>query len=141
MELLLAAYFFDAVDGVVAFGDHFHFELCSFDAVTVAEHVAEGAVAAELGVTGYEEVAKVGEAFELTETGVGVEVAIADDGRDGLHEVGHFLEGVGDEDGDDVVAVAQAAAEAGGNGVDVFEYGGAFDAGHVGGVGRLDVLA
>ena len=95
---------------VVALSYHFHLYLCILDAVASADHGAKYAVAREIGVAGHEQVAQV--------DGV---VDDAFDRVDGAEETVHLLHGIGDQDALEVVAIFQTVADAGCDGVDVFQ--------------------
>ena len=111
----------DALHGVVAFRHHAHLELRHPHRKPVADHVSEHPVAA---------VARVGRHQQVTEIDGVVEAVVA--GENLVHEVLHLLHAVGDVGGDEVVAVAEAAVDAGTEGVDVLHDDGQF--------GTLDVL-
>ena len=84
--------------------------MCILDAVASADHRAKNAVAREIGVAGHEQVAQV--------DGI---VDDAFDRVDGAEETVHLLHGIGDQDALEVVAIFQTVADAGCDGVDVFQ--------------------
>lgn len=59
IHVIVSVYLLDALGAVVALGYHFHFYLRTFYRITFAYHGAEGAVAAEVGVTRHQQVAQV----------------------------------------------------------------------------------
>ena len=103
--------------GIIAFCHHVHFQLCGNNTVAFAYHGAKGAVAAELGVGGDHEVAKVGAV-----------VNVAGDGVDDINKAFHFANGVGNKDGLEIIAITEAVANAGAKGVYIFKHGAIFGA-------------
>ena len=95
----------------VAFGNHLHLYLCALHGVALAYHGSEGAVAAEVGISRYEQVAQIYRVVDITLHRV-----------NGSEEAVHLLHGIRHEDGLEVVAVFQSAADACGNGIYVFQY-------------------
>ena len=91
----------DALHGIVTFGDLAHLELGDAHGESVANHVAEHAVAAIAGVGGDEQVTEIDRVVEA-----------AGAGKDSTDEVLHLLHTVGDVGRDEVVAVAEAAVSA-----------------------------
>ena len=79
-------------------------------------------VAAEAGVGGHQQVAQVYRVADVAPLA----------GRYGPQEAVHLVERVGDEHGLEVVAALHAVADAGGDGVDVFQHGRVFDTSDVG---------
>ena len=118
----------DAVGAVVSFGYHLHLQLGGFDGVTHAYHLPELAVTAELGVGGNQYVAQVA---------AGIDVAM--NRAEGFREELDLLQGVADQHGLEVIAVAQRLTYTSGNGVDVFHHGGVFESDDVNGVARAYV--
>lgn len=82
----------DALSSIVALSYHVHLHLCGTYAVALTDHIPEGAVTAEAGVSGDEEVAEI--------DGLG---DISANEMDGTHEVAHLSNSVGDEDRLEVV--------------------------------------
>lgn len=117
-----------ALGAEIAFGNHLHFGLSTFDGVATPDHGAEGMVARESGVGGNQEITEV--------SGVG---DIAGYRMDGINKAAHLLDGVGKENGLEIVAILEAVANTGHDGVDVLEDGGVLNADDVGGEGILQV--
>ena len=119
----------DTLGAVVALGHHVHLHLSGAHAVALADHVAEGTIAA---------VARVGRHEEVTEVD-----GLGDVTREEVHridEVAHLGDRVGDEDGLEVVPEVHPMADPRGYGVDVLEHCGVLDADDVAADGAVDVL-
>ena len=112
----VSVHLLDTLRAVVAFRNHFHFNLCALYRVTLANHGAEHAVTAEVGVGRYEQVAQIGRVVDGTLHRM-----------NGVQEAVHFLDGVRDEHRLEVVAILQTVADTCCDGIDVLQYRGIFD--------------
>ena len=130
VDVAVAVDFLHALGAEIALGNHLHLNLGALDAVALANHGSEGTVAREVGVARDEQVTHV--------DGVG---NVALHGVDNLQETGHFLHGIGHEDGLEIVAELQSVADARSDGVDVFQHRRILDADNVGGRLGFDVVA
>ena len=107
----------DALGAVVTFRNHFHFYLRTLHGVAFANHGAEHAVTAEVGVGGHEQVAQISRVVDgAFHRMYGVEQSV------------HFLDGVRDEYRLEVVAILQTVADAGSDGIDILQNRSIFDA-------------
>ena len=121
VDVAVAVDFLHTLSAEIALGNHLHLDLGALDAVALAYHGAEGAVAREIGVARDEEVAHIDAVGNVALDGI-------DDGQ----ESRHLLHGIGHEDCLEVVAELQTIADAGGNGIDILQHGAVFDANDVG---------
>ena len=131
VDAVVAVDFLHTFGAVVAFGNHFHLELCGLDGVALSNHRTEHAVAAEVGIHRDEQVAQID---AVADVAVGV-------GLDGVQESLHLLQGIGDEDCLKVVTEFEAVADTCCDGIDVLQHRTEFDAFDVGTYRGLDGLA
>ena len=115
---------------IESFGNHFHFDLRRLDRVAPSDHGSKDAVAREIGIAGHKEVAEIYRVVNVSLNGV-----------DRIEEAAHLLHGVAHKHTLEVVAVFQAVADSGSDGINVFQDRSIFDANHVGVCLRLDVAA
>ena len=92
-------------------GYHLHLYLRTFHAIALAYHGSEGAVAGEVAVTRYEQVAQI---YRIVHTTV--------DRVDGSEEAMHLLYGVRHEYRLEVVTILQTTTDTCCNGIHVFQY-------------------
>ena len=91
--------------------NHFHFYLCALYRVSLANHGTEHAVTAEVGITCYEQVSQISRVVDGTLYWMhGVEQAV------------HFQNGVRYEYRLEIVAILQAVADTGCDGINVLQY-------------------
>ena len=114
-HLIAFVAFVHAFDTEIPFRHHIHLHLCGTHAVTSSDHLSEDAVAGEIAVARHEEVAQIGTADDTAVCGIQCREAFL-----------HFLHGVGDEDTEEIVAIAQSQANAGSDGIDILQDGGVF---------------
>ena len=119
--------FLDALGSVITFGYHFHFYLGAFYGISFTYHRTERTVTAEVGVSRHQHVTQINGIADVSVQWMY-----------GLQETVHLLYGIGHEYRLEIIAVFQSAANAGGNGIYVFEYGAVFDTCHVVTYGSLD---
>ena len=115
---------------IIALGNHFHLDLRTFHRIAATNHFAKGAVAAEFAVGCHEQIAQIG--------------AVVDAPRRGIHrfeKTFHFLYGVGEKHRLEVVAIFQPVANAGSDGINIFQHGGIFNADDVGGAFCLNEIS
>ena len=92
---------FHALRTKIAFGNHFHFNLCAFHAIPLANHCAKGAVSREVRVTRNQQVTKID--------------AVVDIAFEWMYcrkKTRHLLNGIGHEHRLEVIAIFQATANA-----------------------------
>ena len=130
VDVAVAVDFLHALGAEITLGNHLHLNLGTLDAVALANHGSEGAVAREVGIARDEQVTHV--------YGIG---NVALHGADNLQETGHLLHGIGHEDGLEIVAELQSVADARSDGIDVFQHRRILDADDVGRRLGLDVVA
>src|SRR5574344_747873 len=111
---------FEAFGSVISLCNHFHFDLCTFYAISFPDHGSENTVATEIGIAGDEEVSKI--------NGI---VNVSLNGENGCEETFHFLYGIGSQNGLEIVSIFQSVANAGSNGINVFQNGSIFNADNV----------
>lgn len=90
---------------------HLHLYLRTLDAISLAYHRSECAVARELGISRHEQVAEVNRVVDAALNGI-----------DGREEARHLLYGVRDKHRLEVVTIVESAANAGRYGIDILEH-------------------
>ena len=118
----------DAFARVVTFGYHVHLHLRRLYRVAFADHQSEPAVAAELGVGSYQQVAQVGRCESVSLGRVGL-----------FHKTRHLHGTVGDQYREEIVAVTEADADTYRDGIDVFQNRSIFRTVNIGRMADVDV--
>ena len=113
-ELLIGE--MDGLGAIVALCDHLHFGLRGLDAISHANHLSELSVAREVGVGGNEHISEVSAIGD-----------IALDRRFGLSKTHDLVHGIGEQDGLEIVAIAQTAAHARRDSVDILHDAGVLE--------------
>ena len=126
----VAVDFLHALRTEISLGNHFHLYLRRLHRIALSDHRAKGAVAREVRVAGHQQVADIHAVVDA-----------ALDGMDGCQEARHLLHGIRHEHRLEVVAILQARADAGGDGVDVLQHTRVLNADDVEAGLCLDILA
>ena len=100
VDVHVAVDFLHALRAEISFGNHLHLYLRTFHAIALAYHSSEGAVAGEVAVTRYEQVAQI---YRIVHTTV--------DRVDGCEEAMHLLYGVRHEYRLEVVTILQTTTD------------------------------